>query len=892
MHPSPLSSLLLLLLLAGCEPAPGPDTGPPLTPSGLDVPIVFVSRNSMVSILPVEAAGRDERPGGGLYRLDPDGTLYPLVVGPPLYDVARPAVSPDGRTLAFAAVEHPDDPWTIWTVPARGGGATQITHPVDNPVQDAIDAGGPEFSELQGVGDYSPFWLADGRIGFASTRYPTIAASCGRREPNIYVIQPGDWDPVRITTTRSGIVDPWPLADGRIVGAYYSDNMNMPNPEGPGLRPLEPQRHWQDRYWNLWAFDPDGTGAARYANVVGGVGQDQDWGVHQAKELPDGRLLASVRKDPTLIDLDPYRSSITIFEPGWVERHEVTGLGLPLGSTEGYAMCPAPLPDGRILLSWGKQRINDEGHEIPPDFGLWVVDGDLDPTTMVPVLALVGTDEFDAAPIEPWQAEPLPVGVDWAPTEDPREDDGKKAYLSCEDVFADLPLGTMEPLSPTPGSVWSVWFWDDSQQLDTDDNPRLNKQMPEFLGEVPVAADGSWSAEVPADRPFFYMLVGPSGVAARMRFSPTAQGEPQRVQDFFVPVHDFMRPGTFGTCRGCHVGHMLDPELAQREARTNLARIARVEPLGDAAGQDDFERGPGRLVDQRLPDEDDLYGWVDSVGSAQIGVRLSWDTLMGLDSLRLYPLQDGGEITQIRALVGTTASTISSPFDDGEPYAELGLLGAWTDSLELWITGTAPLGLGEVVVHGELPGAMPSTALAAPTELVLDGDLRLSWSDDNDPMLAGFQLLVTPDGADDPELRDIGLVSDHVLMLDSLEPGREVCLQLQPYDLSGTLSQDAVSEPACAQVPALSIASIEPAQAPVGEPTRLVIQGEGFRETEDFMLSICDFEVFDVQHSSLDQLIAQTRRDRPAEAGVCDVSVSYESGLHAVLEGAFEFTTD
>lgn len=889
MRSAPHRCLVLLPLLLGCEPPSGPDTGPLADPSGLDVSVAFVSRESMSGILPVEAAGRDERPGGRLLRLDPDGALYPLVVGPALFDVARPAVSPDGETIAFAAIQSPDDPWTIWTVPARGGGATQITHPTENPVQDAIDAGGPELAALNGVGDYSPFWLADGRVGFASTRYPTLAASCGRREPNIYVIEPGEWDPVRITTTRSGIVDPWPLADGRIVGAYYSDNMNMPHPEGPGLRPLEPQRHWQDRYWNLWAFDPDGTGAARYANVVGGVGQDQDWGVHQAKELPDGRLLASVRRDATLIDLDPYKSAITIFEPGWVERHEVSGLGLPLESTDGYAMCPAPLPDGRILLSWGQQRINTDGNEVRPDFGLWVVDGELDPSGIQLVLNLMGADELDAVAIEPWQAEVLPVGVDWAPSEDPRVDEGKQAYLTCENVFADLPLGTMEPLSPTPGSVWSVWFWDDTQQLDTNDNPRLNKQMPEFLGEVPVAADGSWNAEVPADRPFFYMLVGPSGVAARMRYSPTVLGEPQQSQDYFVPVHDFMRPGTFGTCRGCHVGHMLDPELALSEARTNLARIARVEPLGDAAGQDDFERGPDRLVDQRLPDDDDLYGWVDSEESTQLGFEISWDTPVGLDTLRLYPLQNGGEITQIRVLMGATAVTLGTPFDEGEAYVDLGLLGTWDDSLQVWLTGAPPLGLGEVVVHGDLPGALPSVSLSAPAELSLDEDLKLTWTDDDDPMLAGFELLVTADGEPEPEPRDIGLVSRHVLMLDALEPGQEVCVQLGPYDLTGQVSEDATSEPACAQVPQLRLDGITPAQAAVGEPTRIEVSGAGLRETEDFMLSICDFELFEVRHVSDDTLVATTRRDRPTEAGVCDVSVSYESGLHAVLEGAFEF---
>ncbi len=888
MLPQPIRSFGPLLLLVGCEPAPEPDSDPPGVPSGLDVPIVYAAREWMESPLPVEAGGRDERPGGTLMRLDPDGTLYPLVVGPSLFDVARPAVSPDGQTIAFAAVQSEEDSWCIWTVPAGGGGATRVTHPTGNPIQDAIDAGGAEFRELEGVGDYAPFWLADGRIGFVSTRYPTIAAGDGQRQANLYVVGPQGGEPARITTTRSGVVDPWPLADGRIVAALHHDNMNVPHPEDEGLRPLEPQRNWQDHHWNLWAFEPDGTGAEPYASVVGGIGDDQDWGVHQAKELPDSRILATVRRDPTLTGQNPYQASVTIFEPGWVEPHEVMGLGLPLESGEGYALCPAPLPSGRILLTWGCQRINADGNEIRPDFGLWVVDGDLDPDSLVKVLNEPAIDEMDAVPIEQWDAEILEVGVDWDPSDDPRVDDGKSAYLTCENVYADLPLGTTEALSPTPGSVWSVWIYDDSQQLDTDDGPRLAKQMPELIQQVDVSANGAFTAEVPADRPLFMMLVGPGGVAARMRYSPATQGEPQQEQDFIQHTHLTMRPGTFGTCRGCHQGHMMDPELTLSEARTNLGRIARVEPLGDAEGQDDFERGPDRLVDQRLPEDDDRFGWVDSQGLEQLGAAVILDTEMELSTLRLYPLQAGGRIDQVRVLLGTTSLTLSAPFDDGEPYAEMNLMGTWADRIQIWLEGEPPLGLGEVVVHGSLTYTMPSVELSAPTELELDDMLRLTWSDDDDPMLGGFELLVTTDGAE-AEVRDIGLVSTHSLLLGEVEPGQDVCVQLRPYDLRGNSSGDATSEAACATVPTLSISGIEPAQATVGEPTPVTVQGEGLRDTEDFILSICGYQLLDVQHQGRRQITATTRSDRPTDPSTCDVEVSYANGLHAVLEGAFEF---
>jgi hypothetical protein len=132
-------------------------------------------------------------------------------------------------------------------------------------------------------------------------------------------------------------------------------------------------------------------------------------------------------------------------------------------------------------------------------------------------------------------------------------------------------------------------------------------------------------------------------------------------------------------------------------------------------------------------------------------------------------------------------------------------------------------------------------------------------------------------------------VAEHPLLLDGLDPGAEVCVQLRPYDLSGTTHDDATSEPACGTVPELRIDSVEPSRAVIGEPTELTIQGAGFRASEDFMLSLCDYELFEIAHASQELLVVTTRRDRPTEPGPCDLTASYANGLSATLEGAFEF---
>ena len=50
--------------------------------------------------------------------------------------------------------------------------------------------------------------------------------------------------------------------------------------------------------------------------MLGGVGPDSGWGVHQHREMADGRIIATIRDDPTLIDGRNHTSAIGIFQPG------------------------------------------------------------------------------------------------------------------------------------------------------------------------------------------------------------------------------------------------------------------------------------------------------------------------------------------------------------------------------------------------------------------------------------------------------------------------------------------------------------------------------------------------------------------------------------------------
>jgi len=883
----PFAVSLICLALDGCcgnETLPGAPARPPLelTGHGLDVPIVFVSRECDGRELGVEAQGRELRPGGRLVRMETDGTVGDLVSSPLLFDVARPSVSFNGEWIAFSGIRHERDLWSIYRVPADGGEAEQITRPHDNPVQDFIDTADRVDSRIMGVGDFSPIWLPDGRIAFLSTRYPTLAASCGERMTNLYVMEADGKDIRRISTTRSGVVDPSVLRDGRIVVSYYHDNMNEPRSEGAGLRPIVGDRHWQDRYWMIWAMNPDGTGASRYANIAGGVDGDQDWGVHHPREMASGDLVAAVRTDATLIDMKAYKSGIAMLPAGPVEPREVTGFGAIFGNGGGHAMCPEPLADGRILLSYGAQETGTGGHEERPQFDLHVIDGDLDPASLQPVVLGSATDELDAVAVVERQAVVVADTVPTAPTEDPRVGEGTTATLVNEDIYADMPLQYMERLSPKPYSVASVVFYDDSQQFHYDDNPQLSKQMPIRIKEVPIAADGSFTAEVPADRPFFFQLVSQTGVGARTQYTPRELGQPWTSDAHFVTVHDFLRPGTEARCRGCHAGHMLHSEIALSEARVNLARLASVwHQERFPSPEIHVQNAPFRAIDQRLAEPDNALGWV---ARDEPVLNLFWKGQVTVDQVVLYPLPSESDLTSIRVVTDSGAVTAPAGLRSGDPPLVVELGGHTTLSLALELQGTGAVGMAEVVIHGELPETWPEVSLRAPQALALDPHFELTWEPLGHAGLGGYELRVLDEAGALLETLDIGLVTRHTKQLEGFEQGQTLCLELQGYDLLGRVT-GAISDPVCGPVPRLRVDSIEPDALELGEVTQVVVKGEGFRDGGDLQLSIGGFKLLEFTVESLRTIRATTRADRPREAGPQDVSVSYDNGLRADLAG-------
>ncbi len=876
--------LLASVLLAACLPPSGNSAD-----RRLAQPIAFVSRNRLGDIPPWEAAGRDERPGGTLYRRDADGLIRELVWGPELYDVASPSVSPDGEHIVFSAIEGPQDRWAIWRVAADGGLAIPISDPFKHPFHGQLQDRGAQYWPLQGLGDHAPFYLPDGRVAFASTRYPSLMPSSGLRASNLYVMKEDGSDLRRITSARAGVIDGSVLADGRILASFASDNQNAPHPEQAGLRALEQARDRQQRYWWLWVLDPDGTHAVPYAKPAGGSQNSESWGLHQPRELPDGRLLASLRRDTSLTDAPAWRSGVAIFEAGLLPEQELFGFGLPLGLGEGYALGAAPLDSGQLLLSHALPRFAPSGAELRPDFDLYLLDESLEPDSLKELVAFPLTDELDAVPIVSWEAEQL---LDWttaSPPDSPLSERTGTLTLTCSGVYDDLPLVEGAPLSPKPGSVARVLVYADSQQLDCDDNPLLYKQAPSLVAEADVGSLGHFELQVPADRPLFFMLVNERGVVARHQPSPAQQGAAEPNAAAFLAQHLAWRPDSAVTCSGCHQGHMRDADHAEEAGRINLARLAQVESDDVLGPEERFPHGAWRVADQRLPDEENRYGWVaPETKEGQAQISLVWPAELVVEDLTLHVLPGGGHVDQIVTVFGAGVVSVSSPFgEDGEP-CQMALGGESSDELTIYVMGEHPLGLGEVEVFGDAP-SWPEAELPAPSGLAMSLDMRLSWDWQDEPMLGGYQLLASAPELGSRTWRDIGLVAEHALLLEDYAPGQRLCAQLQAYDLSGHASAEGASAPACGVVPELRLDEVQPSSGQLGTALEVTLRGAGFAEDAGLVASICGYALRDLEIVADDELRGVTRADRPLEAGSCDVEVSLANGLSDGLEEAFSF---
>lgn len=284
--------------------------------------------------------GRTDAPGGRLMVRERDGRLRELVPAATFHDVSDPAVSYDGTRIAFAAATAPDAAWRIWLVHADGSGLRQVTYADRDVDLSRIPDAPPSFEHYD---DFDPCWLPNGAICFASTRLPQLSQQGHMPVSNLFVVDPDGGRMSRITTERNGAeepaVDP---RDGRIVFARWWFNPYLASDvEALGVT-TDPARAVPADTVNLWhaiVSFPDGDGM----QLAGGDPRDRaGQQAYQPLVLADGTLVGVAARYSAL-DPDPGDVWLAV-HPGGFAAAEPRHAG-------DAVVSPAELPDGRLLAS-------------------------------------------------------------------------------------------------------------------------------------------------------------------------------------------------------------------------------------------------------------------------------------------------------------------------------------------------------------------------------------------------------------------------------------------------------------------------------------------------------------------------------------------------------------
>ncbi|MEO6461549.1 MAG: hypothetical protein ABIP29_00555 [Candidatus Eisenbacteria bacterium] len=592
-------------------------------------PIVFVSRqpatgSDRAQVPGVGPRGRTLAPGGRLLVREKDGRVREVLPAARFHDVSDPAVSWDGTTIAFAAVEHPADAWRLWTVRADGSGLTAVTK--SDRRLDFAPLGGDAAGRFTRYDDFDPTWLPDGRIAFASTRFPQRAQQGDGPVSNLFVVGTDGGGLERLTSERNGLEEPSiDPNSGRVVYARWFFSPYLASDEGTTGLTLERAQAVPMDSVDLWQAISVLANGDR-AQLAGGDPRERTTTQAYAPILlaSDSTLVGVRSANPALLP-DPGPSALVAYPGGFAPPLVLAGPGRFGAAERSRAMAPAALPDGRIAFAY--DPVGDG------DFGLWAVRPD--GTRLERVLDLPGTHELDPAPLVARRAPIFALdeggGIeDLAPplpattmAEVTRRDDTFR--FDCLNVFATGPVDSPFPDAPRIGQDVRIRFYATLARPGsaTGDSVVL-------VRESKIEPSGAvHEHDIPGDVPMFEQLVDGQGRVLRSPRGPA-----------HVPGANFSRAGSGTKCIGCHSGHSALPAPRNNlEAKWfNASPSATVEVEASLPGS----RSGAALVDRKARGPVLRTGWVAPLpagGGRLPGARLEWPVSIEVRAVVLYAPQ-------------------------------------------------------------------------------------------------------------------------------------------------------------------------------------------------------------------------------------------------------------
>jgi HEAT repeat protein len=438
----------------------------------------------------VTDSGPAYRPGSNLFTLQPpapDGKVTPLTCFEDGY-VAEPEISWDGKQVIFTRRGQDDPWWQLYRINVDGTGLTRLT---DGPYHHV----GPNF-------------LPDGRIIFATSRsgirdeyhgYPCTVLCI--MNPDGSAIQP-------IATNIGRDNEPALLHDGRIVFSrlevFYSRNkteLTLHAMHTDGTQDVVLYGPERRQYWRDLDHGPKSPADGQEAPLTHRVLR-----MTQPQPMPDGRHIV-VSTQGGLVLIGSKRTEERHITPDFKEWAYTT---------------PFPLPDGTLLCA-ATLRV-EEREEV--DLGLYLFDPATGRRQLIyndPALA-----DFEARPIMAGRPPQLQPST--------KSNSPYAGRFLCSSVFATQEPEVLErgrfvrliegvPViarHSTHTNPWEVW-------------KNHGGTFARVLGTAPLAADGSFYVEVPADRLMHFQVL---------------DSDRRVVGNQLTWIYP--RPGETKSCVGCH----------------------------------------------------------------------------------------------------------------------------------------------------------------------------------------------------------------------------------------------------------------------------------------------------------------------------------------------------
>ncbi len=513
-------------------------------------------------------------------------------------DVRGPAVSWDGRTIAFAARPSADRPLRIYRVAPDGSGC--------EPYPDIA----PDRDEQDGIllHDFDPAFAPDGSLVFASTRPNIMGADYGRPTRTPAAMQPNAnlyaWDRQmgrlrQLTFLLNQEVDPAFMLDGRVIFTtekrepdFHQLALRRQNFDGGDYHPLIAQRE-------TVGFRA-GTGVAELPNLnfvfVGGP-----------LDATDGAgtiVIVNRSLGPDQPDRDPedrfYLHSLTIPRLGALGERAPRVIVLDR-TAQGVFRSTAALPTGRVLASCDLDA-TDVRSPAPFAFDLCEVD----PYSGQSRVLVDGGGQALLDPVAVWARPPSkpfvsrPDEANGASRVDPEATDAIANILDFPmlepllyrntrtRVLLDHRVRGFEVFAVRPPPAGARTFDElPAGSVVEDDFGRVYRDYAS-LGWVDLLEDGSIKIRVPGGVPFLLRAGGEGG--AQLPFRPEDPFEGNRIQKEQMQLYpgervklSFKRRffNSFcGTCHGTMSGREVEAAVSidvLTQASETLSRD--MEPL-------------------------------------------------------------------------------------------------------------------------------------------------------------------------------------------------------------------------------------------------------------------------------------------------------------------------